>query len=92
MWNGEMRSAHLISPWEPTQRISLGVNLPFVPSLATNGKLTQNTSLHISGGRSHFFRLRLRSCSKIFQFGSGSGNSSILRIRPLFGLRLQSLI
>jgi len=39
------------------------------------------------GGRSHFFRLRLRSCSNIFE--SGSGNFSDLRIRLLFRLRLQ---
>jgi len=42
------------------------------------------------GGRSHFFRLRLRSCSKIFE--SGCGYSSNLRIRLLFRLRLQSSI
>jgi len=46
------------------------------------------------GGRSHFLRLRLRSCSKIFESGSGSesGNFSTLRIRLLFRLRLQSSI
>ena len=39
-------------------------------------------------GRSHFFRLQLHSCSKIFEYGfaSGSENSSILRIRLLFRL------
>jgi len=42
------------------------------------------------GSRSHFFRLRLRSCSKIFE--SGSGYSLTLRIRLLFRLRLQSSI
>ena len=48
--------------------------------------------LWIRGGRSHFFRLRLRSCSKIFESGSvsGSGNFSNVRIRLLFRLRLQS--
>jgi len=44
------------------------------------------------GGRNHFFRLRLRSCFKTFESGSGSGNFSILRIRLLFRLRLQSTI
>ena len=42
------------------------------------------------GGRSHFFRLQLRCCSKIFE--SGSGNFSTFRIRLLFKLRLQSSI
>jgi len=44
--------------------------------------------------RSHFFRLRLRSCSKLFESGSGSGfgYSSNLRIRLLFRLQLQSSI
>ena len=44
------------------------------------------------GGQSHFFWLRLRSCSKIFESGSGSGsgNFSILSIRLLFRLRQQS--
>ena len=44
------------------------------------------------GGRSHFFRLRLCSCSKIFESGPGSGSSSNLRIRLLLRIRLQSLI
>jgi len=44
------------------------------------------------GGRSHFFRLRLRSCSKIFECGSAFGYSSNLRIRLLFRLQLQSSI
>jgi len=43
-----------------------------------------------TGGRSHFFRLRLRSCSKIFE--SGSGNASNLRIRIPFRLWPQSLM
>jgi len=43
------------------------------------------------GGRSHFFRLRLRSCSKTFESESGSGNLSNLRIRILFRLRLPSI-
>jgi len=42
------------------------------------------------GGRSHFFRRRIRSCSKIFE--SGSGNFFNLRIRLLIRLRLQSSI
>ena len=42
------------------------------------------------GGRSHFFRLRLRSWSKILE--SGSGNFSNLRTRLLFRLRLRSSI
>ena len=41
------------------------------------------------GGRSHFFRLR--SCSKIFETGSGSEIFSNLRIRLLFRRRLQSM-
>jgi len=41
----------------------------------------------IRGGRSHIFRLRLRSCSKKFESGSGSEIFSILRIRLLFKLR-----
>jgi len=41
---------------------------------------------HVARGvLSHFIRLQLRSCSKIFE--SGSGNFSNLRIRPLFRLR-----
>jgi len=48
------------------------------------------TVVDCRGGRSHFFRLRLGSCSKIFE--SWSGNSSNLKIRLLFKLRLQSLI
>jgi len=47
-------------------------------------------AIEIKGGRSHFLRLRLRSCSKIFE--SGSGNFSNSRIRLLFRLRLQSSI
>ena len=43
------------------------------------------------GGRSHFFRLGLRSCSKVFESGFGSGNFSNLRIRLLFRLRLPSM-
>jgi len=42
--------------------------------------------LSIRGGPSHFSRLRLRSCSKIFE--SESGNFLNLRIRLLFRLRL----
>jgi len=45
--------------------------------------------LHARGGRSHFFRLRLRSCSKIFE--SGSGNISNFSIWLLFTLRLPSI-
>jgi len=48
----------------------------------------QKWALQSWGGRSHFFRLR--SCSKIFE--SGSGNFSNLRIRLLFRLRIQSSI
>jgi len=50
--------------------------------------------MNIRGGRSHFFRLRLRSCLKLFESwsGSGFGNFSNLRIRILFRLRLQSSI
>jgi len=46
------------------------------------------------GGRSHFFRLRLRSCSKIFWSGSESGSCTFsnVRIRLLFRLRLPSPI
>jgi len=45
-------------------------------------------------GWSHFIRLQLCSCSKIFESGSGSGygNFSNLRIRLLFRLWLQSSI
>jgi len=45
-------------------------------------------------GRSHFFKLRLRSCSKIFESWSGfrSGIFSNLRIRLLFRLRVPSSI
>jgi len=41
-----------------------------------------------------FFRLRLRSCSKIFESGPGSwfGKFSNLRNRLVFRFRLQSLI
>jgi len=46
--------------------------------------------LGAGGGRSHFFRLRLRSCFKIFESGFGSGNFSNLRIGHLFRLRVQS--
>jgi len=42
----------------------------------------------IKGGRSHFFRLRLRSFSKSFE--SWSGNFSNLRIQLLFRLQLIS--
>jgi len=51
-------------------------------------------NIGVRGGRSHFFRLRLRSCSNIFESGSGSGSgySSNLRIRLLFRLRPQSSI
>jgi len=43
--------------------------------------------IEIRGGRRHFLRLRLRSCSKIFESWSGLGYSSNLRIRLLFRLR-----
>ena len=43
------------------------------------------------GGRSHFFRLRIRSFSKLFWSVSGSGYFSNLRIRLLFRLRLPSI-
>jgi len=46
----------------------------------------------IRGGRSQFFRLRLRSCSKIFESLPGSSYSSNLRIRFLLRPRLQSSI
>ena len=46
--------------------------------------------LSTRGGWSQFFRLRLRSCSKIFE--SEYGYSSNLRIRLLFRLRRQSSI
>jgi len=48
--------------------------------------------LFIRGGQSHFFRLRLRSCSKICESGSGSSNFSNLRIRLMLRLWLQSSI
>jgi len=54
---------------------------------------TQFYCKYSRGGWSHgrsLFRLRLRSCSKILE--SGSGNFSNLRIRLLFRLRLQSSI
>jgi len=41
------------------------------------------------GGRSHFVRLRLHTCSKIFE--CGFGKFSNLRIRLLFTLRLPSI-
>jgi len=44
------------------------------------------------GGRSHFFRLWLRSYSKILESVSGTGYFSNLRIRLLFRLQLQSSI
>ena len=47
--------------------------------------------MRIRDGRSHSFSLRLRSCSKIFETGYGSGNFSNLRIRLLFRLRLPSI-
>jgi len=50
------------------------------------------TMILIRGGRSQFFRLRLRSCSKLFESRSGSGNFSHLRIWLLFRPRLQSSI
>ena len=45
------------------------------------------------GGRSHIFRLRLRSCFKTFESGvwTGSEKFSSLRIRLLFRLRLPSM-
>jgi len=42
-------------------------------------------------GRSHFFRLRLHTCSKMFESGSWFGNFSNMRIRLLFRLRLPSI-
>ena len=38
------------------------------------------TFLHSRGGGRHFFRLRLRSCSKIFESGSGSPGPAIFQI------------
>jgi len=49
-------------------------------------KTTRKPS-NIRDGRRFFFRLPLRSCSKIFESWSGSGNFSNLRIRFLFRLR-----
>ena len=43
------------------------------------------------GGRSHIFRFRLGSCSKIFESGSWSQSFLNLRIRLLFKLRKQSM-
>ena len=43
------------------------------------------------GGRSHFVRLWLRSCSKIFESGSGWGNFSNLRTRLLLTFQLPSI-
>ena len=44
--------------------------------------------VHARGGRSHIFRLRLRSFSKIFEFEFGSEHFSNLRIRLLYRPRL----
>jgi len=44
----------------------------------------------ITDWRSNFFGLRFRSCSKIFEAGSGPENLSNLKIRPLFRLRPRS--
>jgi len=44
----------------------------------------------LMGGQSHFYRLRLRSCSNESRSGSGSVYSADLRIRLLFRLWLQS--
>jgi len=43
------------------------------------------------GGHSHIFRRLFRSCSKIFESGSGSEKFSPLRIWLLFRLRLSSM-
>jgi len=45
----------------------------------------------VRGGQSHIFRLRLGSCSKIFESGSGSESFSNLGIRLLFKLRQPSM-
>ena len=45
-------------------------------------------SVATRGVRSHVFSLRVCSCSKMFEFWSGSGNFSNLRIRLPFRLRL----
>jgi len=45
------------------------------------------TWVNSRGGRSHFFRLRLRSCSKIIESGFRSGNFPNLRIWLLFKIR-----
>ena len=59
--------------------------------LCSREKERSRKHLRIRGGRSHFSRLRLRFCSKIFESGSGSGKFTNLRIRLLSKFELTSI-
>jgi len=60
--------------------VSLIVNLKSRSCETEDERSDENTVYQrCRGGQSHFFKLRLRSCSKIFE--SGSGNFSNLSIR-----------
>ena len=61
----------------PNHRVKCDYSVQRIVTSTSN--LTASKHVYIRGGRCHVFRLRLPSCSKIFE--SGSGNSSNLRIR-----------
>jgi len=62
------------------------VIIEFFTSTCT-GKFNRN----VRSGRSHIFRLRLRFCSKIFEFGFAFENFSKVKIQFLFRLGLPSM-
>jgi len=68
-------------------------NLKYCLRFLLQPKFQTPAGVH-SGQWWHFFRLRLRSCFKLFKSGcgSGSGNFSNFQIRFLFRLRLHSSI
>jgi len=95
-------SMHVVYPYlirlslfqNPVQTGSVSEVLNPVGSRSGDRIMFNTDPVHLCnrGCRSHFFRLRLRSWSKGFESGSGSGSSysSNLRIWPLFRFRLQS--
>ena len=71
--------------------VALAWPLQMHPSSLFKRKKRSRQHLHVRGGRSHLLRLRLCSCSKIFESESGSGKFTNLRIRLLSKFELTSI-
>ena len=83
-----------IKDWLILRTPSMVIPLSVIPRNSCFSTLSDSPVLPVfpRSSLSHFFRLRFRSCSKIFEFRSGeSENFSNSKIRLQFRLRLPSM-